>query len=664
MSFALLGAVREVCSLARLSRALVCACMVLVLATGAAQGTELHPRVGKLPGYPAMRGVVPVLGSSAAVAAHEELVSDAFAAAATRFSKGLKRDAEPNTELIAACAEEAAFLASHDVCYRGGPVVHDPTIHLIYWQGAVGEDKSKEPNVELFPHGYAETVNRYFADLVHDSGQATNTFAVDPQYGEEVAGKYTAGEYAMKFEVSSTDITVDNEPFPVHEKAECDDESKYSKGPCLLDSDIQAEVEKVAKTSEAGLHDIYVVLTPPGVGGCFEESSGECAYKAYCAYHSDFGGDGVTPGEQTLYADLPYVGKVEGCESGVNPNSSEGADGVIDDASHEINETITDPIGSQCESGATRVSQCERNAWTDAVGQEIADKCLPPESTVAGTYGEPLGEVILGDPTSAYNELIDGEPYWTQRVWSNEAGVFEGGCVQRAIGASFSVSTDAAASVPVTFNGSSSGAPGDPAVYWVWSFGEEDEQVGTASPTISHAFAQSGEHAVGLTAYDAYGNSEGTVESVAVGPAPVPSPTAPVPPSAPPRIPPPVIAYSAAQVAKKLGLPASKATIAGGGRIALGHAECPPACTVSIRLYTSVRSTVKHRRVVKLVSIGSLSVRVATNGSHALALSLNSTGSKLLRQDHKLVADLSLTVVGQDGGRWSIARTLNLTSKS
>ena len=151
------------------------------------------------------------------------------------------------------------------------------------------------------------------------------------------------------------------------------------------------------------MRQIYVVLTPPGVGGCFEE--GECAYKAYCAYHSDFGGNGVTPGEQTLYADLPYVGKVTGCESGVNPNaSSEGTDGVIDDASHEVNETITDPIGSQCETGAISYTQCERNAWTDAVGQEIADKCLPPESTLSGTYGQPLGEVIPGQPASAYND--------------------------------------------------------------------------------------------------------------------------------------------------------------------------------------------------------------------------------------------------------------------
>src|SRR5665811_467471 len=93
-----------------------------------------------------------------------------------------------------------------------------------------------------------------------------------------------------------------------------------AKGPCLLDPDIRAAVERVAKPSEAGLHDVYLVFTAPGVDGCFGEAG--CAYKDYCAYHGDFGGDGVTPGQQTLYADLPFVGpdvpftgEVSGCDS-------------------------------------------------------------------------------------------------------------------------------------------------------------------------------------------------------------------------------------------------------------------------------------------------------------------------------------------------------------
>ena len=101
----------------------------------------------------------------------------------------------------------------------------------------------------------------------------------------------------------------------------------------------------------------------------------------------------------------------------------------------------------------------------------MGDKCLPPEVTLDGIYGEPLGEVSPGRETSLYNQLINGGRYWTQREWSNEAGIFEGGCVQRIIEANILLSRNAAATVPITFNGSASGAPGDPAVYWVWDFG-------------------------------------------------------------------------------------------------------------------------------------------------------------------------------------------------
>ncbi len=637
--------------------------MALALTTGAARAAELHPRVGKLPGFPAMRGVVPVLGSSAAVAAHEKLVTDAFAAANTRASrsKAAHDSAEPNKELLAECADEAAFLATHDVCYRGGPVLRDPTIHLIFWQGPVEEDISKEKNVRLFPPGYIETVKRYFQDVAHDSGQSTNVFAVDPQYGDQLtAGSYTPGEYAMKFD-ASTDITVDNQKFPSHTTAECNDESEFAKGPCLLDSDIQAEAEKVAGKASAGLRDIYVVLTPPGVGGCFEESSGACAYKQYCAYHGDFSGDGVTVGQQTLYADLPFVGEVQGCDSMVHPNGTSGADAVIDDASHEVNETITDPIGSQCEAGAKRVSECERNAWTDVVGQEIADKCLPPESTVAGSYGEALGGA---DASTLFNQLIDGDHYYTQRLWSNEAGVSEGGCVQRTIGASFSVSAGPAATVPTAFDGSASGAPGDPAVYWVWDF--EGEQIGTASTITSYTFAQPGQHVVALTAYDAYGNGQATVESVNVGaaPAPPPPPPATVPPV---TSPPPVLVkeppahFTAAQLAAKLGLPANGKRLAGGGHIALGHAECPPACALVLRLYANVTSTTHGHRSTKLVQIGSLHLTIAAKGNGALSLALDARGRALLRKSRALLCQLQITVEGQEGGAWQIARSLTLT---
>ncbi len=661
----------------------VVACLALTASCALANAVPRR-HIGRLPGFPAIRGVVPVLGSPAAVSAHEKLVEEAFAAVRARRARTVRgasvrrpRGTPVPSEESLLCVEEAEeelTLFTQNVCDRGGPVLHDPTIHLIFWQGPGTE------HVDAFPPGYEETVEHYFEGVAHDSGLETNVFAVDSQYWEEQSrGAFHAGEYRLSFD-GATDAEVNTSPFP---EGGCTDETPSSEGPCLLDSDIQKEVEKVAGASPKGLGNVYVVLTPRGVGGCFEAESGECAYRQYCAYHSDFGGNGMTPNDQTLYADLPYLGEVAGCDSGVHPNEvvteeeekeaeDHGADAVIDTASHELNETITDPIGSQCDeekiAGKPTIVGCEKNAWTDAIGQEIGDKCLPPESTIFGIYGEPLGELLPGRAASFFNQSIDGGHYWTQREWSNAAGLLEGGCVQRTIGASFSVSAGIEATVPATLDGSTSGSPSDPAIYWAWNFGE-GEQVGTASAKLSHTFAQPGLYLVGLTAYDAYGNAQATIEEVEVGPAPVPPvPPPPVQTPAPNTI---VVKepiapghITAAELAAKLGLPTNGRRLAGAGPFALGHAECPPACGVTLQLYAKVVSVSHKHRSAKLVLIGSAHMNFAAGGSGALSLSLNTKGDALLRKRHTLAVKLVASVEGQEGGTWQLVRALTLTDSS
>jgi hypothetical protein len=632
-------------STGRVSRMLVCACVALALTAGAAQGAaEPHPHVGKLPGYPVMRGVVPVLGSNAAVAEHEKLVNGAFAAVR---SQRRALEANPGGP---ACPE--VFLFTQDVCYMGGPVLRNVKVHVIFWLGPNSELAPLTPNVKAFPNSYRGTIERYFADVAHDRNVASDVYAVDPQYFDET------GPGVNEASFDETDVVLDEKVFPVNTPETCSDVTKSSEGPCLLDSDIQEEVENVA-TKEAwgtGLGNIFFVFTAPGVGSCTEFG---CAYQAYCAYHGDFGGEGVYPSAgQMIYANIPYAAP-DVCDSGVHPSEAkdEGTDAAIDVASHEFNESITDPLGSQCKSFAKK--ECEPFSWTDAIGQEIADKCLPPEVTIAGVYGPSLVE---GLGSLSFNQDINGHHYWTQRVWSNEAGLFEGGCVQRAIGASFSVSAGAAATVPVTFDGSASGAPGDPAVYWVWDF--EGEQVGTASPTSSHTYAKPGVYEAALTAYDAYGNAQATVEAVSVGAAPVPQPPAPAPAPQPTVVrepAPPPAHLTAAQLAAKLGLPANGMKLAGSGLITLGRAECPPACAVTLQLYAKLTTTTHGHRSTKLVSIGSLHLTIAAKGAGALSLTLGSKGRALLRRLHTLLCRLKVTVEGQEGGSWQIVRSLTLT---
>ncbi len=682
------------------------ACALLgVGASSASAGAVPHPRVGKLPGYPVIRGVMPVLATRADVSAHEQLVHESFAQArAQAGSRTVRRPQDdrraglgamrafkgtpvPNEEPLASCEafEEALSLITQDMCYRGGPVVHDPKIHLIFWQGE-GRAGTKEEHVQPFPAKYEAIVKEYFEHLVHDSHLFSNVFAVDQQYGEENSKReYVPGEYAIASPVEAQPDTKQLSSLLPTE--ECTDGSKYSKeGPCLFDKRIKEEVKTIAKTEEAGLGNIYVVLTPPGVGECFEE--GECSYRQYCAYHGDFGGSGKQLQGQTLYTYMPYVGEVAGCDTGVHPNEAfsnveeeeaekrgelldEGGDAAIDVLSHEINETVTDPIGSQCDEEVPGKLTCELNAWTDAIGQEVGDKCLPPETTIAGLngiYGEPFVE---GLGARSYNQVINGDHYWTQREWSNEAGLFEGACVQQVIEARASVSAGAAATVPVRFDGSESGLPGDPATYWVWDFGD-GEKVGTSSPTVSHTYAKAGKYFATLTAYDAFGSSAWTAGFVEVGAAPpAPAPPAPVVNTVTVATPtPPVLKYTAAQMAKLLGLPQNGRTLFGLGTMDLGKAECPPACEVTLKMYAKVKTVSHKRRVTKLVLVGqarrhgmpkgAVFVRFVPGVLGELLLSLNAKGRALLRKDRALACKLVVSVEGQEGGSWTITRSLKL----
>ncbi len=101
----------------------------------------------------------------------------------------------------------------------------------------------------------------------------------------------------------------------------------------------------------------------------------------------------------TLYANQPYAAFVQSaCGSGQSPNNDD-ADSTINVASHEHNESITDPLGT---------------AWFDRQGEENGDKC-------AWNFGTALG----GATGQKYNQMINGSRYYLQQEWSNHSS----GCV-------------------------------------------------------------------------------------------------------------------------------------------------------------------------------------------------------------------------------------------
>ena len=257
--------------------------------------------------------------------------------------------------------------------------MHTNQTYTIYWVPSDQATYTVDAN-------YTSLIDRFFVDVAHDSGQTSNVYDSDTQYYD--SSGYIS--YSSSF-VDSVDSVVDSSPFP---QSGCSD--PYT-SVCLTDAQIQQEIGNVIAAHDwtPGPSAVFFMLTARGVGSCFDSSSSSCAFTQYCAYHSSFESGSTV----TLYAYIPYADTVSrGCDAGQHPNGDD-ADATINLISHEHNEAITDPLG---------------NAWLDRLGQENGDKC-------AWTFGTPLGST----PDGAYNQVINGHPYYLQQEWSN----LSAGCV-------------------------------------------------------------------------------------------------------------------------------------------------------------------------------------------------------------------------------------------
>lgn len=652
----------------RASALLLCAVAALASAASARGQAAISTASGgrsPLPGYPHIRGVIPVqdgslTGAAPGAAAPRAQTQPAGQAAAA--SRGTLSALTPDCP----AGEEPGM----NVCWWGGPVVRGAIVHLIFWQGP--------GTAHAFSSSYIAAVTHFFERVAAASGQDTNVFAVESQY----AGSDGAGEYRVLFE-PPRDVYIDTEhalPASGSEKGQCTDTASatVAANPCVTEADLRREIESASEVMATrlgstaawgkGLEDVYLVLTPEAVGGCFygvgegEAGQNACAFArgGYCAYHSSFGTE-KSPQVPEL-ASLPDDVAVEGCETYEDPPASEGAAATLDAASHELSEIISDPLGS---------------GWHDLLGYEIGDKCVPPLSfepvgaLITGIYGLPLGgepsrlglsnEVIAG---TLFNQQIGGAGYWLQDEWSNSASAAGGGCVQRLIPVQLSVPQGAAAGVPAAFTGSA-GEPSDPVDYWVWSFGD-GEQLGAAQPTVTHTYSSPGTYTVALTEYDRYGNSNMAVQRVVVGPAPPPGTTS----SSSATVTTTITAttarrarrYSLAALLRQLGLPSGARPLPGLGRIALGQAACPPACSLTVRIYAQLTRRRRGRRVRRAVLIGSLQMAVAAGKRRAIALRLNAAGRRMLERLHRLRAEVAILVGDAEGGTFSIRRTYTLSA--
>lgn len=158
------------------------------------------------------------------------------------------------------------------------------------------------------------------------------------------------------------------------------DTAKYP-SKTLSDAQIQNEVTHAQSVNgwTSNVDNVFFVFTAKGENICL---GSQCSFTTFCAYHGNFG--------NTIYAAMPYTGtSLAACGVSHSPNGDVDADSTINVTSHEQMEAATDPY---------------LNAWYDAAGNEIGDKC----AWKFGTLNSQGGDVSW-----------NGHAYYVQKEWDN-----------------------------------------------------------------------------------------------------------------------------------------------------------------------------------------------------------------------------------------------------
>jgi hypothetical protein len=260
-----------------------------------------------------------------------------------------------------------ASASSNNVSYNGGPTMHISINYAIFWLPSGNSfEQSSGTN-----SAYMSLIDRF----LNDTG-GTSYYNILNQYPDNVSGtpldKSVLGASYL-----------DTTPYPV---------SGTQANP-LHDSDIRAEVARAIAANNwvAGPNKMFHVFTGYGIESCFDPSNNECTFNVYCAYHSFF-----TQSSQTMiYSNMPdFNGPSGRCtpRGQLSPNGDYYADPEINILSHELFEAVSDP---------------QLNAWYDAFGSEIGDKC-------AWNFGNV-------NPDGS-NLVLNGHKYLVQLEWSNYNG--------------------------------------------------------------------------------------------------------------------------------------------------------------------------------------------------------------------------------------------------
>lgn len=371
--------------------------------------------------------------------------------------------------------------------YYGGPLMTTAPLRIraIFW-GSPGSFASGPD------HSYEDAVVQYLRNVAADSGKVTNDYSVVSQYTD--GNGATGSPVTDHLELASVlNDTTDYGSVPPGADRSCAGVTN-----CVTDGQVRDEIEADIdaqgwpRNPAASPQDLYAVFLPPGVEQC--ASPGVCANNVYCAYHDEIDIGGTA----SPYAIMPFT-DLQSCWNGsapgdLNPNASN----VIESLTHEVIEAATDP------------EPYSGTGWVTSSFSEIGDLCHT-------AHGPALGEMDGG----LFNQLISGQPYEIQQMWSNApaaGGTDITGCVGRS-GPTPQMNAPAVATTGSrqSFHGGGSFDVEGPITRYSWDFGDGTPVETGNKAHASHTYADPGSYDLRLTVADATGPSSSSTQIQGIG---------------------------------------------------------------------------------------------------------------------------------------------------
>ncbi len=287
----------------------------------------------------------------------------------------------PRVQDVQAARMSAGF-AGHNggtppLLYHGGPVMLTHTLYAIFWKPGT------------LQNGAATTMSAKYQPLMTSlltEYPGHSLAAINTQYYQTVGTTTTYIKNSGNFGGSY----VDTAAYPT---GGC---PAVAAGNCINDTQIRNEVKKVMgiKGWTGAMNKIFLLFTSSGEASCFDAAGTQCSTNVYCAYHSHFVN---AASANVIYTNEPYGDPINCQAAGApSPNGDAVADAAATGASHEISESITDPL---------------QTGWYDSSGFENGDEC-------AYTYGR------LGWLSGKANEKWDGKYFLLQTEYDNQLSGF------------------------------------------------------------------------------------------------------------------------------------------------------------------------------------------------------------------------------------------------